>query len=144
MLHSIIDLHDPYADLIQDDPVRPDINAYNRIGFNREVLVSLDSDNNPLAVVCVSYQKEIPEDVAGLFYTGADPSVAIFYTIWSYNKGAGRDMIFSARKYISSKYPSIDRYVTLSPTTEMAKKFHLSNGATVLRVNDSSVNYEYV
>jgi hypothetical protein len=33
--------------------------------------------------------------------------------------------------------------VTLSPKTEMARKFHTSNGAKTLKENDETVNYEY-
>jgi hypothetical protein len=33
--------------------------------------------------------------------------------------------------------------VTLSPKTEMARKFHLKNGAEVFRENPDTVNYLY-
>ena len=39
--------------------------------------------------------------------------------------------------------PHIKRFVTLSPKTEMAKKFHLRNGATELQENETTVNFEY-
>ena len=35
------------------------------------------------------------------------------------------------------------RYVTLSPKTEMARKFHLRNGATLLKENEFTFNFEY-
>jgi hypothetical protein len=38
----------------------------------------------------------------------------------------------------------IKRFVTLSPKTEMAKRFHLKNGAIVFRENEETVNYEYI
>jgi len=44
---------------------------------------------------------------------------------------------------IRQEYPKITRFVTLSPKTEMARKFHLKNGAFVMRENESSINYEY-
>ena len=143
MLHIINNINDPFIDLIQDDPVRPNISAFDRLGSNKEVLVSLDSNNQPLAVVCVSYQHQVPHDIEDLFYEGVEPNIAIFYTIWSYSKGAGRDMIFLARDHITANWPNVQRFVTLSPTTEMARKFHLANGANIFRVNDNSVNYEY-
>jgi hypothetical protein len=45
---------------------------------------------------------------------------------------------------MQKQFPEIDRFVTLSPKTEMAKRFHLKNGAVVLRENDTTVNYEYI
>jgi len=38
---------------------------------------------------------------------------------------------------------SLRRIVTLSPLTEMAERFHLSNGARFLRKGDSCQNFEY-
>jgi hypothetical protein len=31
----------------------------------------------------------------------------------------------------------------LSPKTEMARKFHMKNGAVELQENDTTINYEY-
>jgi hypothetical protein len=70
--------------------------------------------------------------------------MAIFYTIWSYKPGAGRDLILNAVSYIKSNKPHISRFVTLSPPTEMARRFHLKNGASVFRNNTETVNYEYL
>ena len=33
--------------------------------------------------------------------------------------------------------------VTLSPLTEMARNFHLNNGAEEIQVNDETQNFEY-
>ena len=38
---------------------------------------------------------------------------------------------------------SVTRYVTLSPKTEMATKFHLDNGAILLSENELTLNFEY-
>jgi hypothetical protein len=45
---------------------------------------------------------------------------------------------------IKEQYPSVTRFVTLSPKTNMARRFHLKNGAIVFRENDDTVNYEYI
>ena len=42
-------------------------------------------------------------------------SIAVFYTVWSYKKGAGREIIFEAQKEIKKTKPYIKRFVTLSP-----------------------------
>lgn len=143
MLHVITELSDPLTRLIKDDPVRPDISVAERIGPNREILVQM-IDETPVAVVCICYQNMIPVCVADLIAADVDPEVAVFYTIWSYKPGAGRRLIFSAREHILNNKSTVRRFVTLSPPTEMARKFHLHNGAIELRNNLSTVNYEYL
>jgi hypothetical protein len=44
---------------------------------------------------------------------------------------------------LKKDYPTLNRFVTLSPKTEMAKKFHHKNGAETFRENEDSINYEY-
>jgi hypothetical protein len=142
MLKIIRDLNDPLIDLVRDDPVRPAIPTASRVHDHAEILVLLnDLTNTPEAVVCVAYLASVPTTETELGQTGNN--VAAFYTIWSYTPGAGRRMIREARAHIESTRPAITRFVTLSPKTEMARKFHLSNGASVLADNESTVNYLY-
>ena len=63
--------------------------------------------------------------------------------LWSYAAGAGRRLIEEAQEKIRQEHPEVDTYVTLSPKTEMARKFHLKNGAEVFRENPDTVNYLY-
>jgi len=142
MLKIIQDLNDPLIDLVRDDPVRPAIPTASRVHDHAEILVLLnDLTNQPEAVVCVAYLAAVPTTETELGQTGNN--VAAFYTIWSYAPGAGRRMIQTARAHIESTRPTITRFVTLSPKTEMARKFHLSNGASILADNESTVNYLY-
>lgn len=141
MLKIIRDLHDPLIDLVKDDPVRPAIPTASRIHDHAEILVLMD-DDKPAAVVCVAYLDQVPTTETELGKTG--DNVAAFYTIWSYIPGAGRRMIRAARIHIATSRPEIKTYVTLSPKTEMARKFHLSNGASMLADNETSVNYQYL
>jgi hypothetical protein len=142
MIYKPKHLDDPILRVIDDDPVRPEIPVDFRITENREVLILL-KDEKPQAVVCVAYMDSIPTNCEELFFKPAEPDTVIFYTIWSYTPGAGRELIFKAREHITSTRPSIKRFVTLSPPTEMAKRFHLKNGATEFRKNLDTVNYEY-
>ena len=142
MLYIIKKLTDPLIGYIKDDPVRPEISADFRISENAEILVLL-KDDRPSAIVCVAYRDFVPKDTVELMSEPTDPFVAVFYTIWSYDAGAGRDLIRIARKELPIIYPNIKKFVTLSPQTEMAKRFHLKNGANVLSANATSVNYEY-
>jgi len=142
MLYIIKKLSDPLIGYIKDDPVRPEIPLDFRISDNTEILVLL-KDDRPSAIVCVAYRDFVPQDTVELMFEPTDASVAVFYTIWSYDPGAGRDLIRTARKELPIRYPNIKKFVTLSPQTEMARRFHLKNGANVLRDNATSVNYEY-
>ena len=141
MLHFIRDISDPLLNLIKDDPVRPNIFQIERILGNKEV-VALLQDDIPLAVICISYQDFIPKTEDELISSDY-PTVAIFYTIWSYKPGAGKRLLFKIKNYIKENKPEIKRLITLSPQTFTAGRFHTSNGAKILRVNDNSVNYEY-
>jgi len=134
-----------YLNLIKDDPVRPHIPPAIRISKGREVYVLQDDFNGEIqAVICLAYCSEVPRDETELeLFTSETGNIAIFYTVWSYTKGAGRDILFAVVDKLK-RTNRITRYVTLSPKTEMARKFHLANGAVVLQENPESVNYEYV
>ena len=86
----------------------------------------------------------VPEKIEDLSTESEVPTTAIFYTIWSYAPGAASDLLFQTVSRIKEMYPSVQRFVTLSPKTEMARKFHLRNGALVFRENPDTVNYEYI
>lgn len=141
-LIPIQSLDHPLAQHLKDDPVRPDIPHELRVQDNAEVF-ALQVDDALSAMVCVKYSDHIPSTVDELLEQSLNPSVAVFYTIWSYAAGAGRDMILEAREYIQRTNPNIKDFVTYSPKTEMAKRFHLKNGAYTYRENDDSVNYKY-
>jgi hypothetical protein len=144
MLHVINSLDDPLLALIKDDPVRPDIPREFRVGLSSQVFVLLDADSAPEAVVCCAYRDRVPDTVAALLSATSDHvNTAVFYTIWSYRAGAGRQLIRAAREWIRGERSDIKNFVTLSPPTEMARLFHLRNGASVFRVNLDSVNYLY-
>ena len=144
MLHFITDLTHKLLNFIKDDPVRPEISTDFRVSNGRLVAALTDeSADNPDAMVCVSFHDFIPENVKDLDNTTQVPTTAVFYTIWSYKAGKGRDLLIQAVKGIQEQYPSVNRFVTLSPKTEMARRFHLKNGAIIFRENIESINYEY-
>jgi hypothetical protein len=128
---------------IKDDPVRPDIPAEFRVSQGRTV-VALVEEDKPKAMVCVSFHDFVPESVQDLDRVTEIPTTAVFYTIWSYKPGAGRELLTQAVEEIKQSHPSVNRFVTLSPKTELARRFHLKNGACVFRENTDSVNYEYL
>lgn len=128
---------------IKDDPVRPDIPAEFRVSNGRRVAV-LENEEKPEAMVCISFHDFVPENVQDLDKVTEVPTTAVFYTIWSYKAGAGRELLIKAVEEIKQSHPSVNRFVTLSPKTEMAKRFHLKNGASIFRENTDTVNYEYI
>jgi hypothetical protein len=143
MLHIINNLQDEFLRLIKDDPVRPEIPAEQRVNSNSQIFVLKNDQNEPLAVTCVKFLADIPESVTDLADAVVNTNTAVFYTIWSYAAGAGRELIEQARTEIEQTHPEVKTFVTLSPKTEMARKFHHKNGATTYRENADTVNYLY-
>jgi len=143
MLHVIQDLQDNLLNLIKDDPVRPEIPAEQRVNANSKIFVLKDDNDQPIAVTCVKFLEIIPKTVDDLADTVVNTNTAVFYTIWSYAQGAGRRLIAEAQEKIRQEQPEVTTYVTLSPKTEMARRFHLKNGAEVFRENPDTVNYLY-
>jgi hypothetical protein len=142
MLHTITTISDDLATLIKDDPVRPEIPLSDRVNSNSRIYMLKDGDQT-LAVTCVKFLETIPAAVDDLVVLIGGATTAVFYTIWSYTAGSGRELIVEAQKSIESEFPEIQTYVTLSPKTEMARRFHLKNGARELRENVDTINYIY-
>jgi hypothetical protein len=144
MLHVIQTLSDPLCRVVQDDPVRPEIPIEFRVSERSNIFVLLDEIGNPTASVCAVYKDSVPGAVVELAYPNMmTPTVAVFYTIWSYRAGAGRTLINSAVHWLQTNRPQLEQFVTLSPPTDMARAFHLRNGARVFRQNADTVNYIY-
>jgi len=141
MLQIITDTADPLLAFVKDDPVRPEISKEFRVRGNR--FVSALVEDQPRAMVCVSLHDFVPADVVDLEQDAAAPNTAIFYTIWSYQPGAGAELLRETVYSIRKRFPDIKYFVTLSPKTEMARRFHLKNGARVMRENSNTINYEY-
>ena len=128
--------HSLLSQVITGDPVRPNISAEDRIAPAREVY-HLDHK----AYICLAYLNDVPYNEHSLLNMKVG-GIVVAYTIWSNQKGSGRELILSIRELISSE-DRFNRLVTLSPKTEMAMKFHLSNGAELIRENDLTNNFEY-
>ena len=143
MLQFIKDISNRLLDFIKDDPVRPEISTEFRVSDGRMV-AALVNEDKPDAMVCVSFHDYVPESVEGLKQTTQVPTTAVFYTIWSYKNGKGQQLLIEAVKGIQKEYPSVTRFVTLSPKTDVARRFHLRNGAIVFRENVDSTNFEYL
>ena len=120
---------------IEDDPVRKGYSYDFRMSDGRKIFTIPEK-----AVVCVAQTTDIPTTMDELkrFSTPKTDNFSIFYTVWSYEKGYGRLILNYLLPLLNS-----NRYVTLSPKTEMAKRFHLRNGAKMIADNNESYNFEY-
>lgn len=144
MLTFIKDIGNYLLEFIKDDPVRPEIPTDFRVSDGRMVAALVDEEKQPTAMVCVSFHDFVPQDVNDLNTTAVVPTTAVFYTIWSYKAGKGKELLIQAVREIQKSHPSVTRFVTLSPKTDVARRFHLRNGAIVFRENIDTTNYEYL
>ncbi len=141
------------VNILGDDPVRPHLNGKFRCTKGREVYALYEDQfaeqapvlhKGPLAVICVAYTNEVPITEQELEqYSDPNGNIAVFYTVWSYNRGAGRQIVLDVASYLKRER-SVTRWVTLSPLTEMAERFHLRNGATLLARGAECQNFEYM
>jgi len=142
MLHTITSITDEIVNLLKDDPVRPEIPATDRVNQNSRIYMLKDGDQTR-AITCVKFLDVVPDSVDDLVVVVGSATTAVFYTIWSYAAGAGRELIVRAQESIKAEFPNIDTYVTLSPKTATARRFHLKNGAGIYRENSDTINYIY-
>ena len=136
-----------------DDPVRPELSNDFRTSYGRKIF-GVKYQNEIHAVMCFAFTNNIPRTVDELDRLSKDAflqsahreqnvgKIAIAYTVWSKKKGGGKLIIKEVYKMIK-KSNHLNRLVTLSPLTEMARKFHLRNGAVELQVNEETQNFEY-
>ena len=139
---------------ISEDPVRPELDNIFRTNYGRKIF-GVKFKDEIHAVMCFAFTDEIPKSVEelDLFSKDAflknvqrDPDkvgrIAIAYTVWSKKKGGGKLIVKEVYKMIK-KSNHLNRLVTLSPLTDMARKFHLRNGAVELQINETTQNFEY-
>jgi len=137
----------------EEDPVRPELDNNFRTGYGRKIY-GVEYQGQIHAVMCFAYTNKIPKSVEELEMLSTDAflqtamrdqtggQIAIAYTVWSKKKGGGKLIVKEVFKKIK-KSNHLNRLVTLSPLTEMARNFHLHNGAFELQVNEKTQNFEY-
>ena len=136
-----------------EDPVRPELDNKFRTSYGRKIYgVKYKGDIH--AVMCFAFTNEIPKSVKELDMMSKDAflqsirreyqvgKIAIAYTVWSKKRGGGKLIVKEVFKLIKKTH-HLNRLITLSPLTEMARKFHLSNGAVQIQVNETTQNFEY-
>ena len=138
---------------ISEDPVRPELDISFRTKYGRKIF-GVKYQKEICAIMCFSFTNEIPKTVEELDLMSRDAhlqstlrdqnvgKIAIAYTVWSKKKGGGKLIVKEIFKMIK-KSNYLNRLITLSPLTEMARNFHLNNGAVELQVNEETQNFEY-
>ena len=136
-----------------EDPIRPELDNKFRTGYGRKIY-GVKYKGEIHAVTCFGYTNKIPKSVEELEKLSMDAflqsalrdqnigKIAIAYTVWSNKKGGGKLIVKEVFKMIK-KSNHLNRLVTLSPLTEMARNFHLKNGAEEIQVNEETQNFEY-
>ena len=136
-----------------EDPVRPELDVIFRRSYGRKIF-GVEYNKEICAIMCFGFTNEIPKTVKELDLMTRDAylksaqrdqnigQIAIAYTIWSKKKGGGKLIVKEIFKMIK-KSNHLNRLITLSPLTEMARNFHLNNGAVELQVNEETQNFEY-
>ena len=133
--------------------MRPELDIVFRRSYGRKIF-GVKYKKNIYAIMCFGFTNEIPTTVKELDLMTRDAylksaqrdqkigKIAVAYTIWSKKKGGGKLIVKEIFKMIK-KSNYLNRLVTLSPLTEMARNFHLKNGAIELQVNEETQNFEY-
>jgi len=125
------------------DPVRPELDVAFKTSPGRGVFGLLKSDGTYKAFLCYALTTTVPTDVQHLAATTTTAgTVVVPYTVWSRERGAGKRIVNKVIEKIRDSGLA-ERVVTLSPRTEMARNFHLRNGAIELRINETTANFEY-
>jgi hypothetical protein len=131
---------------VKDDPVRPHLDAEFRTTYNCETF-ALEDGGDINAIICVAHIYGVPTCERDLTTNTKleNDYVVTPYTVWSYSPGAGRRLVNGVIDKVRHANKNAEvRIITMSPKTEMAKKFHISNGAAELQVNEDTVNFEYL
>ena len=139
---------------ISKDPVRPELDNDFRTSYGRKIY-GVKYKDEIHAVMCFAFTNKIPKTVKELDLLSKDAflqsaqrgqkigKIAIAYTVWSTKKGGGKLIVKEVFKVIK-KSNHLNRLVTLSPLTEMARNFHLRNGAVEVQINETTQNFEYI
>ena len=139
---------------IKEDPIRPELDIEFRTSYGRKIF-GVKYKKEICAIMCFGFTNEVPKTIEEFDLMTKDAhlqstswrnenvgKIAIAYTVWAKKKGGGKLIVKEIFKIIK-KSNHLNRLVTLSPLTDMARNFHLRNGAKELSVNKNSQNFEY-
>ena len=149
--YDLIELHKIDCN---EDPVRPELDIKFRQSYGRKIYGLKDEEGDIAAIMCFAFTHQIPKTVKELdlmskdamiqamHRAGIQGQIAIAYTVWAKKRGGGKAIVNEVYKMVKESN-HLNRLVTLSPLTDMAKNFHTKNGAKELQVNEDTQNFEY-
>jgi hypothetical protein len=149
--YDLVELNDINC---SEDPVRPELDLSFRTSHGRKIYGLKDAQGDIAAIMCFAFTNEVPKTVQemdvlskdaelqAVHRAGVQGNIAIAYTVWAKKKGGGRAIVNEVYKMVKNSN-HLSRLVTLSPLTDMARNFHLKNGAKELQVNETTQNFEY-
>ena len=138
---------------VEEDPVRPELDIKFRTEYGRKIY-GVKYKKEICAIMCFGFTNDIHKTVEELDLMTKDAhlqstlrdqnvgKITIAYTVWSNKKGGGKLIVKEVFKMIK-KSNHLNRLITLSPLTDMARNFHLKNGADEIQVNEDTQNFEY-
>ena len=143
-----------FLKIVEQDPIRPmELLGGPKRRFETpfEVYALIEKQGFGVAtnaVACIAHAWFIPETEADLMeirqgnqhrIRSEGGNIVVPYSLWSNKKGCGTLLINA----LLHKFKDAGKIITMSPKTEMARKFHESNGAFLLQSNEESNNFEY-
>ena len=94
------------------------------------------------AMICVAWNETVC--IAEECLQEEGETVATFIQYGAVIKVQAEKLFQCVVDWIKENKPNVKRYITLSPKTDMARRFHTRNGAVELQQNKDTVNYEYL
>ena len=152
-MYELVDVTDDLDIWLNKDPVRPELDSSFKRSAGRFVYALRGHGNDSFgAFCCLAMCNDIPVSTSELDrMTDSRESseyeygsiVVVPYSLWRYKRSYGYRLIdLLLKKY--RKKPFVRGVVTLSPSTELARNFHIKNGAKVYRSLELNTNYSYL
>lgn len=131
-----------WIDFLKVDPVHPidDKKTLLRRLDHDRLVYSLIIDNVPVAMLQVALTEKCPITAKELWNSKVeeDFNFAVFYSVFRIpsekSQGSVRDLIFGAASDIQKRYPTISKFITLSPIPTLRKYF--KKNPTIESVSD--------
>ena len=134
----------------EEDPIRPELDNKFRTSYGRKIY-GVKYKNEICAIMCFGFTNEIPKTVkeqdlmtkdAHLQSIRRDQKVGKINCLYMVKEERWINLLLKKYSKIK-KSKHLNTLITLSPLTDMARNFHLRNGAIELQVNNETQNFEY-
>jgi malonyl-CoA decarboxylase len=132
-----------WIELLKHDPVHPvdeKKNLVRRFGSDRIIYTMTDNDK-PAAMLQVALTRSAPMTAKSLWNKKEQTEpffYAVFYSVFRLPDGDGvkgsvRELIFGAAEDLRQRFPTIGKFITLSPIPSLRTKFAKNPGIEVIQ-----------